>query len=260
MNSQKPFYQLTALKGNPTFYIMFDNMDADERLVVYVMIYHLGVKEYADTVEKIKKYHGKDSLEENEPLEFMKYIIFLYKDEPPKVIDMDTLREVRPLQQNASLQKALMKQKVEQCEPIELNFSPVNICQGPSLHHGESSNSNGYVRYKTRKHGHITAKFSRYKNPNVRNGMSLNIRKNVNKKSMYGALIYATDPRFLRVSKIIPVPKIPSESEVEKMINNDYWERDTTSKYSYMGKKTNDQILIPKGKVQKRTMTEFTTL
>ena len=35
-------------------------MDAEERLVVYVMIYHLNTKEYKKTVEEIKKYHGKD--------------------------------------------------------------------------------------------------------------------------------------------------------------------------------------------------------
>jgi len=254
-----PFYQLTTDKGKPTFYILFDNMDQKERLVIYVMIYHLNNKEYNETVEKIKQYHGDSSLEKNEPLEFMKYIVCVFKDEPPKIIDMDTLRYIIP-NSNMSLKNSLMKQKLEQGLPIELNFSPVIIKSGPSFHHGEKSMTNGYVRYKTKKNGHITIKFSRYKNPNVRNGISLNIQRKVTKETLYGALVYATDPRFLRVSKLLPVPEIPTPEIIQNMIHNKYWEADTTSKYSYMGQKTNDSILIPRGKVKKRSLDEYTEL
>ena len=42
----KPFYQLTTKNGIPTFYLFFDNMDLNDRLIIKVMIYRCNIKEY----------------------------------------------------------------------------------------------------------------------------------------------------------------------------------------------------------------------
>ena len=242
-----PYFQLTTKNGIPTFYIYFDNMDEEERLVVYVMIYHLNNEEYKSTVDKIKKYHGKDSIDENEELEFMKYVIFNFKN-TITIIDMDTLRKVTTLE-GKNMNNELAKRTVQQNEPIELSFEAKQIVDGPSIHRGHSSKSNGFMRFKTKKNGHIVFTFSRFPDPNVRNGISLSIQKNVNKKTMYGALIYATHPNFLRVKTISKVPTIPNEKEIHKFMNCDYWEKSNSSMLqTYMGKKQNNSFLLPKGK------------
>lgn len=242
-----PYFQLTTKNGIPTFYIYFDNMDAEERLVVYVMIYHLDTEEYEKTVKKIREYHGKDSVDKNEELEFMKYIIFNFKN-TITIIDMDTLRKVSTIE-GKNIENELAKRKTIQKEPIELSFEAKQISNGPSIHRGHSSKSNGFMRFKTKKNGHIVFTLSRFPDPNVRNGISLSIQKNVNKKAMYGALIYATHPNYLRVRKISKLPIIPNEKEISKLVNCDYWEKsDSSMIQTYMGKKQNDTFLLPKGK------------
>jgi len=174
------------------------------------------------------------------------------------VVDMDTLRQIQP-KDGLTLTNALKKHKIIQKEPIELDFSKSVISSGPSLHHGEFSQSNGYVRFKTQKHGRISFKFSRFSNPNLRNGVSINIQKEVTKDNCYGALIYATDPVFLRVKKIKNHLDIPSQKQIEKMKNIKYW----TGKEkvcSYMGKKTRDPILMPIGKYKKESLDNYTKL
>lgn len=257
MSDNRPYYQLTTKNTMPTFYILFDNMDIDERLVVIVMIYHLDTREYEETAKKIRSMFGKNALEDNEELEFMKYVIFLYKDEDPKVIDMDTLRFVTP-KGKLSLLNGLKRRDMVQGDPIELGKQHTTIQNGPSLHLNEVSNSTGYMRYKTKKHGRICFKFSRYKNPNVRNGVSIDVQRNISKRSMYGSLIYATDPKYVLVKKI-RVPPVPSEKTIDDMIATKYWTKQET-KISYMGKKSSDTVLLPKGKYKKEAHEKYTKL
>lgn len=260
MNKHKSFYQLTTKNTQPTFYVFFDNMDDNDRLVVYVMIYHLNSKEYAKTFDKITTAFGKNSIEKNEPLEFMKYVVFMHNNALQMVVDMDTLRKVEP-DKGLTLSNALKRHKITQNNPIELDFANSTVSSGPSLHHGEFTQSNGYVRFKTRKHGRISFKFSRYSNPNLRNGVSISVQKDVTKDNCYGALIYATDPNFLRVKKISTHLDIPTQTQINQMKNTTYW-TEKEQFCSYMGKKSKDKdlILLPTGKYNKLSMDEYTKL
>lgn len=253
--AQKPFYQLTTKNGRPTFYTFFDNMDDANRLHIRVMIYHLNAEEYVKITKEINLLHGKQSIDANEPLEFMKYVIIHHKGEVTAV-DMDTLRFVVPPQDSGSLSKSLVKMKPHQGEKIPLLKSKSKITQGPSLHHGDSTQKRGKLRFETVKHGTVSLTFNKYADPNVRNGVQISIAKNVNKSSMYGALVYATHPKFLLLKNASILPKIPTKKKIEEMKQSQYWVRDETPK-KYMNQKNDDVILIPKGKVVKSNIDTF---
>lgn len=253
--SAKPFYQLTTKNGNPTFYTFFDNIDTDpsERLHIRVMIYHLDSKEYCQTTTQIKTCHGVQSIDDNEPLEFMKYTVIHWKGDIIAV-DMDTLHYVN-VKKNQSLSKHLMKRTPKQGEPLSLLKSKTKLQQGPSLHKGESTLQRAKLRFETKKHGAVTVTFNTYEDPNVRNGLSISVGKNVNKDSMYGACIYATHPKYLMLKNAHTLPPIPTQKKMEEMQNSKYWVLDDTPK-QYMNKDNEDVIMVPRGKVVKHKRPE----
>ena len=102
----------------------------------------------------------------------------------------------------------------------------------------------------------ISLIFSTYSDPNVRNGVQIVIERNVSKDTMYGALAYATHPKFLLLKNAIKLPKIPSKEIIKKMKDSKYWTVDETPK-TYMNKKNNDKILIPRGKCQKNSIDDL---
>lgn len=248
--SNKPFYQLTTKNGNPTFYTFFDNMDADpsERLHIRVMIYHLNSKEYRKTTTQINTCHGVQSIDDNEPLEFMKYTVIHWKGDIIAV-DMDTLHYVY-VDASQSLSKHLMKRTPQRGKSLELLKSQTKLCQGPSLHKGESTLARARLQFETKKHGAVTVIWNTYADPNVRNGLSITVSKNVNKDSMYGACIYATHPKYLLLKNAHALPPIPSRKKIEEMQNSKYWVLDDTPK-QYMNKDNEDVIMIPRGKMVK---------
>lgn len=248
--STKPFYQLTTKNGNPTFYTFFDNIEPDpsQRLHIRVMIYHLNSEEYRKTTTKINTCHGVQSIDDNEPLEFMKYTVIHWKGDII-VVDMDTLHYVT-VAKDQSLSKHLMKRTPQQGEPLKRLKSKTKLQQGPSLHKGESSVSRAKLTFETQKHGDITVTWNTYADPNVRNGLSISVQKNVNKDSMYGACIYATHPKYLLLKNAHTLPAIPTSKKIKEMQNSKYWVVDDTPK-KYMNKDNTDVIMIPRGKTVK---------
>ena len=252
----KPFYQLTTKNGIPTFYLFFDNMDLNDRLIIKVMIYRCNIKEYNRVYKEIKEYHGDKSIEPRENIEYMKYVIIHHNDDI-SIIDMDTLRKVH-IPENKSMHKSLISFKVIQDALLDIQKIQNTLKFGPSFHHGDKSNSTAKLIYKTQKHGKITLNFSRYLDPNLRNGFSCNIQKNINKESMYGALIYATNPRFLICKKAHTIPKIPTKTEYNKILHGqNYWEVNQELKKKYMGKENNDKLMMAKGKQQTEPMSNY---
>lgn len=253
--SNKPFYQLTTKNGNPTFYTFFDNIDTDpsERLHIRVMIYHLDTTEYRETTTQINTRHGVQSIDDNEPLEFMKYAVIHWKGEVITV-DMDTLHYVH-VNANQSLSKYLMKRTPRRGKSLILLKSKTKLTQGPSLHKGESTLKRARLRFETKKHGAVIVTLCTYADPNVRNGLSISVGKNVNKDSMYGACIYATHPKYLLLKNALVLPPIPTRKKIEEMKNSKYWVLDDTPK-QYMNKDNTDVILIPRGKVVKHKRPE----
>jgi len=253
--SKKPFYQLTTKNGMPTFYIFMDNMDSKERLLIKVMIYHCGKTEYNKVFKEIQEFHGEDSIEKNEGIEFMKYVIIHYKNET-KIIDLDTQRFVTP--NGKSLHNSLIKFNVTQGENLSIVKQQNVLKNGPSYHHGDQSTHTSMLEYKTNKHGKIKLLFNKYSDPNTRNGFSCNIQKNINKDSMYGALIYATNPKFLRVKKAHIIPNIPDENEYVKIKHGkNYWKVCDDLKKKYMGRKNSDSIMLPVGRFKTETGNKY---
>jgi hypothetical protein len=251
----KPFYQLTTKNGMPTFYIFMDNMDKEDRLLIKVMIYHCGKTEYDKVFKEIQRFHGDDSIEKNEGIEFMKYAIIHYKNEV-KVIDLDTQRFVTV--KGNSLHNSLVKLDVIQGESLHSITQQNVLSNGPSYHHGDKSTQSSSLDYKTRKHGKIKLTFNKYSDPNTRNGFSCNIQKNINKDSMYGALIYATNPKFLRVKKATTIPKIPSKDEYMKIKHGkNYWKVCHDLKKKYMGRKNADSIMLPVGRFKTESQDKY---
>lgn len=243
-----PFYQLVTKNGRSTFYTFFDNMNSEQRLHIRVMIYHLDQDEYQSTRAMIKSVHGSQSMDDNEPLEFMKYVIIHWKGEIIAV-DMDTLHYVHA-PKNQSLTKHLLKRTPQQGESLPLLSSNGRLTMGPSLHKGDTSKSRAKLVYGTEKHGIVSVIFNIFRDPNVRNGINLSVAKNVNKDSMYGACIYATHPKYLILKNATTLPPVPSKEHIHKMKTSKYWVLDESEK-KYMNKDNTDKILLPRGKVVK---------
>lgn len=245
-----PFYQLTTKNGRPTFYTFFDNMErtTEKRLHIRVMIYHLNEEEYKHTTTLINTVHGAQSIDDNEPLEFMKYVV-IYSKGDIIAVDMDTLRYVNA-PKNESLTKHLQKRTPLQGDSLKLLSSKSRITMGPSLHKGDMSKKRAKLVFETEKHGNVSITFSTYEDPNLRNGINLSVSKNVNKDSMYGACIYATHPKYLMLKNATSLPPIPSKKRITQMQNSKYWVVDESEK-KYMNKDNTDKILLPRGKVVK---------
>ena len=124
--------------------------------------------------------------------------------------------------------------------------------QGPGVYIGHKSLSSGKIQFQTKKHGRVTFKFSRYEDPNLRNSVNMSLSKNVVKDSMYGALIYATNPKYITLKKATTIPKIPNKKTLKKMMNSDYYKPldKTKTKQTFMGIKTNDNLLVRKGRTK----------
>ena len=239
----RPFYQLTTRNGCPTFYTFFDNMDTTDRLHIRVMIYHLNSDEYKKTHLAINTKHGKQSMDANEPLEFMKYFVINHNGNI-KTVDMDTLHFVSS-GSSTSLTTVLRNLNPEQGESLQILKSTSRLKDGPSLHHGDTTLKRAKLRLETKQNGAITLIFSTYTDPNTRNGVQITIQKNMSKDTMYGALVYATHPKYIRLKNATTLPKIPNKKLIEKMKNSKYWIIDETPK-KYMNKKNKDLILIPR--------------
>lgn len=252
--TSKPFYQLTTQHGQPTFYTVFDNIEEEERLHIRVMIYHLNSDEYTKVTKEINSVHGEHSIDANEPLEFMKYIVISWKGQM-SVVDMDTLRYVHA-PEGQSLHKKLVSRTVIQGDELKILQSKSRLSRGPSLHHGDTTLRRARIRFETKKHGYVTLTFSTYADPNIRNGVQLSVENNVQKTTMYGAFVYATNPKFLILKNATKLPRIPTKQKFEEILNSTYWVIDDTPK-KYMNKKNNDKILIPKGKVKKQNWETF---
>jgi len=210
-------------------YILFDNADEEDRLVIKATVQQLKGDEYKFIKKKIHKCHGEETAPENCFLSFFKYVI-IHHNNDIKYINLDILRYIKPL---GNVNKSLLSHNVIELDRLIFNITKHNIeLPLKELFTENKPKIQCDLIYKTNKHGTVTLKLSKFKDPNIRNGIHINLSKNVNIKSCWGAMVKAANPKLLKIKKWDKLPKIKSSCEMEKFNNNDYYVKlDTKIRY-----------------------------
>ena len=220
-------YQLSC-KTNHDAFVFMDNADPNDRFFVMVTIRKLPMRENAIICREILRRHGPGALArrsrgeavQNTLLEYMKYTV-VYHQKEWLVFDMDTLHEVE-----TSSATALKKCKTTNRNPLPIAECAAQLNQGFSCHRGAYTSRMAHLEFPTEKHGMVTLTLSVYEDPDIRNGISLKVEKNMTVDSAWGAAIKAVHPKILtRDKKWFKLPPIMSREKIKSMHETDsYWE------------------------------------
>ena len=222
-------YNLMAKSLHDPF-VFFDNCDEKDRFVVFITIRKLQSEENELVKKQISRVHGegavhrrldpKSSFREAQ-MQFLKYCI-VYFQEQYYIFDMDTLEKVEATSGNAL--KAFRTTVIGPMDNIKGDANrALRLGFGP--HRGTLSNREATVTFKTAKHGDVRIRLSTYSDPDVRNGISIGLERNLKLKTAWGACMKAIHPKFLIQQRFLRLPeRLQTEEAIIERNTDDYWE------------------------------------
>ena len=239
-----PLYQLSIPPGCrphvPFVYFSNGPCAADQRLTVVVTHHKLDTTSTQLWCEKIVRYNGGDtaalgrrSLSSFAPrdratgdyrdvhLEYMRFCIIWHGREPPRVVCMDTLCDVRGISE-ANLQACRVQADNLVVAPTGSAPGMMSTVPLPS---SSASPPDSAVRHRTLSfptstHGDVTVQLSVFRNPDVRNGIEIRPQRNVSIDTAWGATVKAVNPRrFLLPRMLRRPPPLPTGLQTIKDTN-----------------------------------------
>ena len=222
-------YNLMAKSLHDAF-VFFDNCDENDRFVVFITIRKLQQEENDIVKAAISRVHGegavhrrydpKSSFHEAQ-MQFLKYCIVYHKG-AFSIFDMDSLERVQTTSGNAL--KAFRTTVIGPMDNIKGDANrALKLGFGP--HRGTLSNREATVSFGTKKHGQVHIRLSTYADPDVRNGISIGIERNLKLKTAWGACMKAIHPKFLIQPRFLRLPeRLRSEAAIIERNTDNYWE------------------------------------
>lgn len=225
--ARAPYNLMT--KGIHDSFLFFDNCDSDDRLVIFITIRRLKGEENEMVKVAIRQRHGEGAVHRRlDPsssfsgaeMQFLKYCI-VYRDGGYRIFDMDSLEEV-----SATSGNALRTFRVGDRRPMEnVRRSQRALHMGFDPHLGVLSDREAVLRFSTKKHGLVRIRLSTYSDPEVRNGITLGVQKNLGVHTAWGACVKAIHPKYLLQRRFLRLPDLlRTEEDVRARNTDDYWE------------------------------------
>jgi hypothetical protein len=186
-------FKLPVDSGN---YLLFDNQDLDQRLIINVKCNILSEEERLKVQEYCDEVWGRPQ----HLLSYMKYISVFWEGEWTSY-DMDTL-SLCDVPSNSAIDNLKLKSK----EALETTLSNRVISWYNEKHDTETAT----LRWETIKHGKVVLNLEKYADLEIRNGVRLH-GQNITKHNSFGALVACAAAKNLRVKKPLSTPKIQND-------------------------------------------------
>lgn len=233
-------YQLSCKRPHDAF-VGFDNWPScggaqSNRFSVVFTIRKLGLRENRVVSGLVSAMHGPEALglrsgETSTSLEYMKYVLVYCGGSLSSIYDLDAACMVRP-PTNKGLRRALREScmvpftssacrgsvKSLLAPSVESEVAtPEPLKYGAPVHHGAVPVTQKQVVYDTATHGKITLVLSRYSDPDIRNGLSIKVSRNLSKSTCWGALVTASDPKDVMLKRMTDIPAKLTPSRAEEV-------------------------------------------
>ena len=174
-------------------YLLFDNQDMDQRLIINTKLHILSEGERQEIQEYCNKVWNRDC----NVLSYMKYISVFWDGEWTSY-NMDTFKQTK----NPS-NKALDNLKLE--GGIQLETSKTN--RVISWYNKTEDTESVELSWQTQKHGKITVNLEKYTDREIRNGIRMH-GMGIRKDNSFGALVACADFKKLLAKKPLSIPPI----------------------------------------------------
>lgn len=256
-------YQLGCKKRSHEAFCGFDNWPAcrasSQRFTIVFTIRKLGTRENRVVTDLVSRMHGPEAagidLErpnvEPPVLEYMKYVIVYKANSMTAVYDLDLCRAVRP-PIDCGLRRALTEMRMVPITSSLVRVTehddadvPVPLTHGAPMHKGAIPVKQRKFEYPTATHGVVKITLSRYADPDIRNGFTISVGKNLNKQSCWGALVTPSNPKDVTLKRITDLPAKKSASQAEKANDGSFYKK-KDCEVEYDGEKIVAPLLVPK--------------
>ena len=258
-----PLYQLSIPGGHKHVpFVYFNNgQTGDDRFCVVVT--HRRIDDVQRWCEKIVAYHGSTAPLGRRSgsdiatvqagdysgvvLEYMRYCI-VWHGANMRVVCMDTLCDVvDPMEQEISKGTATLA-------PATVDVGPSMVSTLPTSR--ERANRSREIRFETNTHGTVRLRISTFKDPDLRNGITIVPGKPVSTGNAFGATVRAIQPsRFLLRRFLRTPPPLPDGFRAIQDVNDsDYFEEKVGF---FVGENVERTMLVPRGGHGKRFRLEI---
>ena len=177
-------------------YLLFDNQDLDQRLIINVKLQILPEAERQEIQEYCNKVWNRDC----NILSYMKYISVFWNGEWVSY-DMDALAET-----STPSNKAINNLKLK----LKDSLATTKTNRVISWYNEKHDTETAQLSWQTNKHGKVVMNLEKYADPEIRNGVRLR-GKNITKENSFGALVACADFKKLQVNKPLAVPHIQND-------------------------------------------------
>ena len=195
-------FQLPVDSGS---YLLFDNQDVGQRLIINTKLHILPEDERLKVQEYCDKVWGRPQ----HLLSYMKYVSVFWDGEWNSY-DMDTL-QLCETPSNSSIDNLKLSPK----EALETSMGNRVISWYNEKHDTESAE----LSWMTNKHGKVILNLEKYADLEIRNGVRLQ-GSNITKQNAFGALVACAAAKNLRVKKPLCIPKIQNDYRHDLALSN----------------------------------------
>nr|QFG73880.1 MAG: FG-GAP repeat containing protein [Megaviridae environmental sample] len=189
-------------------YVMFDNQDVNERLILNVKCWVLPEEERRELQEYADKVWNKKC----NILSYMRYASVFWEGQW-KVYDLDNLTQVTPI--NGKFNNAINNFKLKVLSYMKTSKDD-QVINAKSFYKDTPSKV-ATLKFNTKKHGLISFSFKLFDDPEIRNGISISGRR-VTKSSAFGGFIACADFKKLRLKRPHEIQNPNNQSWDHKMI------------------------------------------
>nr|QFG73848.1 MAG: FG-GAP repeat containing protein [Megaviridae environmental sample] len=189
-------------------YVMFDNQDVNERLILNVKCWVLP----EDERRKLQEYADKVWNKKCNILSYMRYASVFWEGQW-KVYDLDNLTQVTPI--DGKFNNAINNFKLKVLSQMEVSKDD-QVINAKSFY-SDAPSKVATLKFNTKKHGLISFSFKLFDDPEIRNGISISGR-HVTKSTAFGGFIACADFKKLRLKRPHEIQNPNNQSWDHKMI------------------------------------------
>mgnify|MGYP006075530701 CR=1 FL=1 len=219
-------YQLCT-KSNHDCFVYFDNgLPGNDRFCVKVSIRKLPPMENSSVIQQVIERHGEGAVRRrldsssklsDVRLEYMKFIVVHHLG-TMTTYDIDQLAEV-----DIASHKQFFRSNSTFKRQLPHTSDSTTLLYGFVMHRGEQANRSAKLVFPTKSHGNVTLTLSTYADPDIRNGLDIDVEKNLSKSTCWGGLVIAINPRLLRVKKMHQLPPSMTPQAIARRNDSNFW-------------------------------------